>query len=66
MPHYLVCAGGVQDSALLKTATKITKENTTTRNWATVLKLLEMVESGPQKTPNTSTGAGFGLFYFSK
>lgn len=38
---YLVCAGGVQDSALLKAATKITKQNMTTRNWATVLKLLE-------------------------
>ena len=42
---YLACASGILASDLLKTATKITKENMTTRNWATVLKLLEMVEN---------------------
>ena len=38
---YLWCAGGVNDSKLMAAFSRATGEAATTRNWATVLKLLE-------------------------
>ena len=37
---YLWCAGGVLDSKLFQTFSRVSGETVTTRNWATILKLL--------------------------
>jgi uncharacterized protein (DUF1697 family) len=40
---YLWCAGGILDSPLLKAVSRALKNALTTRNWATMLKLRDLL-----------------------
>lgn len=43
---YLWCAQGIRDSKLAKAVGKVLKDSVTMRNWATVLKLQALLDSG--------------------
>lgn len=43
---YLWCANGILESKLLSSFSKVLKDGMTTRNWATILKLQAMMETG--------------------
>jgi len=43
---YLWCANGIIESKLMQVFSRVTRDATTTRNWATVLKLQAVVNAG--------------------